>query len=122
MIGYIALAAVCVVVFLFVLQPLLSPRRAATAPVPARVADLLARRQYLMVAIQDVDFDFSSGKIGVEEYGETRSRFLREAAQVLRDLERESGEVDEEIELEILQLRARARVNQQAADSAPTAP
>lgn len=109
MTGYIVLAIAAVAVFAFVLHPLLRPRREVVTTVPARVADLQARRQYLMQAIRDVDFDFASGKMLDEEHRETRNAYIREAAGVLRDLERETSELDDDIEIEILQLRAMAR-------------
>ena len=108
MTGYIALACVTIAVFLFVLEPLLMGRREVVPSVPARVADLQARRRYLLEAIRDVDFDRASGKVGDDEYRETRHRYLREAALVSRELERESVSVDDEIELEIMKLRAMA--------------
>lgn len=114
MIGYLILAVAAILVFAFVLQPMLSSQRHTMTVVPARIADLQARRQYLMQAIRDVDFDFASGKMAEEEHQETRSAYIREAAVVLRDLEKETGGIDEEIEVEILQLRAMARQSQMA--------
>src|SRR6185312_203160 len=116
MIGYLILAVVVVAVAAFVLKPLLTSQRQVAVSVPARYADLQARRQYLLQAIRDVDFDFASGKMLDEEYRETRTNYIREAAVVLRDLEKETGGVDEEIDVEILQLRAMARNVQLATD------
>jgi hypothetical protein len=109
MIGYSILAVVVIAVFAFVLRPLLTSQRQLAVSVPARFADLQARRQYLMQAIRDVDFDFASGKMNDEEYQETRTNYIREAAVVLRDLETETGGLNDEIDVEILQLRALAR-------------
>jgi hypothetical protein len=109
MIGYLILAVVVISVAAFVFRPLLSSQRELAVSVPARFADLQARRQYLLQAIRDVDFDFASGKMLEDEYRETRTNYIREAAVVLRDLEKESGGLDEEIDVEILQLRALAR-------------
>ncbi|MBX5444026.1 hypothetical protein [Sphaerobacter sp.] len=107
--GYIVLLAVTVVVFAFVLQPLLSARRRPVSIPPARLADLQARRAYLLDAIREVDFDYSMGKVTEAEYQEVRGRYLREAAEVLRELERESSAVDAEIEREIARLQELAR-------------
>ncbi|HEX3723140.1 MAG TPA: hypothetical protein VHV31_10135 [Nitrolancea sp.] len=109
MIGYLILAVVVLAVAAFVLRPLMTSQRETAVSVPARFADLQARRHYLLQAIRDVDFDFASGKMLEEEYQETRSNYIREAAVVLRDLEKESGGLDEQIDVEILQLRALAR-------------
>ena len=108
MLGYLALGAVSIAIFLFVLEPLISSEREQAAAAPARIADLRARRQYLIDAIRDVDFDHASGKVNDEEYRETRGRFLREAALVSRDLDQVSGNLEDEIEVEIMRLRALA--------------
>ncbi len=121
MIGYLILAVAAILVFAFVLQPLFSSQRNTVTTLPARVADLQARRQYLMQAIRDVDFDYASGKTADDEYQETRTEYIREAAVVLRDLEKETGGIDEEIEVEILQLRAMARKSQSTAEKEPAA-
>lgn len=110
MLGYTILLICAIAAFLFILEPLLRARRRGTALVPpARLADLQARRAYLLDGIRDLDFDYSMGKVGAEEYGETRNRYIREAAEVLRDLERETSVVDQEIDAEIARLRALAR-------------
>lgn len=116
MIGYLILAVAAILVFAFVLRPLLSSQRQAATIIPARIADLQARRQYLMQAIRDVDFDYASGKMADDEHEETRTAYIREAAVVLRDLEKETGGIDDEIEVEILQLRAMARQSQLTAE------
>ncbi len=118
MIGYVVLAIAAIAVFAFVLQPLVQSRRRPDSDIlvlPARIADLQARRQYLMQAIRDVDFDHASGKMLDDEHQEARTAYIREAAAVLRDLERESSEFDDEIEIEILRLQAMARQSQAAA-------
>jgi hypothetical protein len=120
MIGYMVLAAVVIAVAVFVLWPLLRSQRQIAVSVPARIADLQARRQYLVQAIRDVDFDHASGKMLDEEYQETRGKYVREAAIVLRDLEKEAGGFDEEINVEILQLRALARNVQLSSNQEPS--
>lgn len=103
------LLALTVVVFSFVLRPLVAPSRRRLAPVPAPLADLLARRSYLVDAIRDVDFDFSMGKVTQAEYESTRGRFMREAAEVLRELDQQAGTVNATIDREIAELQALAR-------------
>jgi hypothetical protein len=114
MIGYVALAAVAICVFLFVMEPLIVRQPQGAMAAPARLADLRARRQYLLDALRDVDFDRASGKVGDEEYRETRARYLREAALVARELERENEHLDEDLQLEILRLQALASTDQPA--------
>jgi hypothetical protein len=105
----IILFVLTIAVFSFVLRPLVTPRRRQLAPVPAPLADLLARRSYLVDAIRDVDFDYSMGKVTLAEYESTRGRFMREAAEVLRDLNQQSGTLDAKINREIAELQALAR-------------
>lgn len=109
MMEYIALAAISILVFAFVLQPLIGAGHRAPSEMPARVTDLRARRHYIMQAIRDVDFDYDSGKVSEEVYQETRSRFIREAAMVMSELEQETGNSDPTFDQEIRQLRDRAR-------------
>lgn len=109
MIGYLVLIAVAIGVFAFVLQPLLGARRRAVVITPSRLADLQARRGYLLEAIRDVDFDYSVGKLTEAEYRETRGRFVREAADVLRELDQETSVLDAQIDDEILRLRELVR-------------
>ena len=118
-IGYMILGVVTVLVFAFVLQPLLGARKGAVVVTPQRLADLRARRVYLLDAIRDAEFDYSLGKVGDAEYHEMRARYIREAAEVLRELEQESGAVDREIDREILQLRERARRPVSPPEAAP---
>lgn len=113
MIWYAVLTACAILIFFFVLQPLFHGHgRERLAP--ARLADLLARREYLIEAIHDVDFDYSTGKVAEAEYHETRNRFIREAAVVLRELESESSQFDRQIDDEIAKLRELARGSQSA--------
>lgn len=120
MVWYLVLTLCAILTFVFVLQPLFHGHgRERLAP--ARLADLLARREYLIEAIHDVDFDFSTGKVAKAEYFDTRDRFIREAAVVLRELESESSRFDRQIDNEIAQLRELAR-GSQPADGGTIAP
>mgnify|MGYP001468048104 CR=1 FL=1 len=109
MIGYVVLVVLGILVFGFVLQPLLSGRSERIVSTPERIADLRARRAYLLEAIRDVDFDHDAGKVSEEEYTEASGRFVHEAALVLRELDQLTGQVEQEIEQEIAQLRQAAR-------------
>lgn len=116
MIGYIALIAVTILVFAFVLHPLLFGQYEAVEMPSGRVADLSARRQYILDSLREVEFDFASGKVGEAEYQETRSRYVQEAAVVLRELDNQSRQLDEEIDAEIAELRRAARSGRSSQD------
>lgn len=117
MVWYAVLTVCAIVMFVFVLQPLFHGHGHERLA-PARLADLLARREYLIEAVHDVDFDYSTGKVGQAEYTETRNRFIREAAVVLKELESESTRFDRQIDDEIAQLREMARGVQPPGDGA----
>lgn len=118
MIYVIILLVLTVAVFSFVLRPLVTPGRRRLTPVPAALADLLARRSYLVDAIRDVDFDYSMGKVTQAEYDATRGRFMQEANEVLRDLNQQSGTLDAKINREIAELQALARKSAGSLDRA----
>jgi rubrerythrin len=83
------LLAVFVLVALFVARPFLERRR---VPTGVRVEDherssLLAERDRLIGALQELDFDQTLGKIPTEDYPAMRSDLLQKAAEVLRRLD-----------------------------------
>lgn len=86
--------ALAVVVGLFVSRPFLSSR--PVRPVVESVdstqeghhrSTLLAERDRLLNALQELDFDHGLGKIPAEDYQPQRSSLLQRAANVLRELD-----------------------------------
>jgi hypothetical protein len=74
------------------------------------VDELIARRDALYAALKDAEFDRETGKLADEDYQIVRSRYMTEAAQVLRQLDRLAPEaeaaLDVEIESAIAELRS----------------
>jgi hypothetical protein len=72
--------------------------------------ELLSRRDALYAMLQDAEFDHNMGKLGDVDYQAVRARAMREAAQVLHQLDRLTPEaeatVDREIEQAVSRLRA----------------
>lgn len=118
MLVYIFLIGFSLAVFAVVLQPLLDARRRYTPPPVNTLNDLRARRSYLLEALRDVELDFATGKASEGHYAETRKSYLREAAEVQRQLDQMQDRLDTDIEREIAELRAAAR--QQQADEERT--
>ncbi|HCE16656.1 MAG TPA: hypothetical protein DEQ80_02235 [Anaerolinea thermolimosa] len=113
--------ALAVLVGLFISQPFFrsfkeripSPDTARVDSVEHRRSALLAERDRLFSALQDLDFDFALGKIPEEDYPGQRAELLRHAAGVLRELDVLEGHqaetaVEERIEREVAARRADA--------------
>lgn len=113
MIVAVVLVLLSLIIFAMVLQPLLEARRRYSPPPQNTLYDLRARRTYLLEALRDVELDFSTGKVERAQYEETRKVYLREAAEVQRQLEQMQDRLDSDIEQEIAQLREVARHQQE---------
>lgn len=74
------------------------------------VDELVARRDAIYAALKDAEFDRETGKLADEDYQIVRSRYMTEAAQVLRQLDRLAPEaeaaLDAEIESAVAELRS----------------
>lgn len=94
----IALAAVA-----FVAAPLFlgvgrTPRPvAAEAPDSLEMQDVLAEKETMYAAIQELDFDFKSGKLSEEDHQSLRQRYEARAATLLQAIDalRAAGEKPE---------------------------
>ena len=98
-----------VAIVVFVGQPLLM--RAFPSPSMAVARQdferLSVQKETLYSAIQDLDFDFQTGKVDREDYAALRHRLEAEAIQILRQIDRVDplAELDGELERQILALR-----------------
>ncbi len=118
---YLLLIVVSLAIFALVLQPLLEARRRYTPPPQNTLNDLRTRRTYLLEALRDVELDYATGKAEPEHYEETRKSYLREAAEVQRQLDQMQDRLDTDIEREINELRDVARQQNLAQDRASEA-
>lgn len=109
MLVYVVIVLVSLAIFAMVFQPLLDARRRFAPPPRNTINDLRARRRYLLEALRDVELDYSTGKADASEYEETRRSYLREAAQVQRELDQLNDQLDSDIDREIAELREVAR-------------
>lgn len=77
--------AVLALVGLFVSRPFIESRRAyAISAEEHEISHLLAERDSLITALQELDFDHVLGKIPTEDYPNMRAALLTHAADVLR--------------------------------------
>ncbi len=81
------------VVVAFVAAPFfLVPRHVAPAaggenPMPEPLRELLAEKETVYAAIQELDFDFKSGKLSAEDHQTLRQRHEAEAAVLLQRID-----------------------------------
>ena len=75
---------------------------------------LSLQKETIYTAIRDLDFDFQTGKVDTNDYGELRRHLEEEAVQLLRRIDEVDplAGLDDEIERQILALR-----NQQQASN-----
>jgi type II secretory pathway component PulM len=109
MLVYLVIIVVSLGIFALVFQPLLEARRRYSPPPQNTLNDLRARRRYLLEALRDVELDYATGKAEAAHYEETRKTYLREAAEVQRQLDQLQDRLDTDIEREIAELRDAAR-------------
>jgi hypothetical protein len=90
--------AVAVLVGMYISRPFAS-RRASSEPLirPAREevdirrSSLLAERDRVLTALQDLEFDYTLGKIPAEDYPVQRAELFKAGAEALRELDEISG-------------------------------
>lgn len=90
-------------VALFIARPLMEKRSVVVSQEEHELSALLAERDRLLNALQELDFDYAMGKIPEEEYPAQRSVLLQRGAEVLRkldELQGTSAEQDADLRLE----------------------
>ncbi|MEJ5223054.1 MAG: zinc ribbon domain-containing protein [Anaerolineales bacterium] len=80
--------ALALLVGVYVAQPfLVRSRRKVVSAEEHELSGLLAERDRLITALQELDFDFTLGKIPSEDYPAMRAMLLQRGADVLRKLD-----------------------------------
>lgn len=117
------LLAILLLAALFVARPFLQSRNLKAVSAEEReFSSLLAERDRLITALQELDFDHVLHKIPAEDYPAMRAELLQKAAEVLRTLDSfqtESAPTDAEsrVEAAIAARRADAALTPEADDS-----
>lgn len=75
------------VIVLFVTRPFFKRRRVRAGESNREISSLLAERERLLTALEELDFDQSLGKIPDEDYPTQRALLLQKGADVLRQLD-----------------------------------
>jgi hypothetical protein len=74
-------------IVIFVTRPFFERRRLRAAEISRDISFLLAERERLLTALQELDFDQSLGKIPAEDYPTQRAAILQKGADILRRLD-----------------------------------
>ena len=83
--------AVLVPVMLFIARPLMERSATAVTAEEHEYSALLAERDRILNSLQELDFDYTLGKIPNEEYPAQRTNLLRRGAEILRRIDAYEG-------------------------------
>ena len=94
------LLGILVVVMLFIFQPFIDERKhkvLITQALPSlekemHVSSMLAERDRILRALQELDFDFNLGKIPEEDFPTQRQFLLQKGAEIIKKLDEISGD------------------------------
>ncbi len=81
------LLALLILIALFVTRPFMLRTPAAQVDDAHVVSALLAERDRILNALQEIDFDYTLGKIPAEDYPAQRAKLLQRGAAILRQLD-----------------------------------
>jgi hypothetical protein len=94
------LLGILVIVVLFIFQPFIDERKnkvLITQALPSiekemHISSMLAERDRILRALQELDFDFTLGKIPEEDYPTQRQFLLQKGAELIKKLDEISGD------------------------------
>ncbi len=81
------LLALLVLVAIFIARPLLDRKARAVSEEEQTLSTWLARRDRVIDALQELDFDFKLGKIPEADYPAQRTYLLQQGADILKNLD-----------------------------------
>lgn len=103
----------------FIAQPLMGRRGVGVIQEERHLSELLAERDRVLTTLQDLDMDYTMGKILGEDYQTQRAMLVNYGAGVLKEIDELRGtlgeeipEMDLEIEIETAVARLRRGVDQ----------
>jgi hypothetical protein len=79
--------AVLIAVAMYLYSPFVSSGRRTAAIESQEISSLMAERDRVINALQELDFDFNLGKIPAEDYPSQRASLLQKGAEILRKLD-----------------------------------
>jgi len=81
------LLALLILTAAFIARPLLERKAVAVSEEEQTLSALLARRDRILDALQELDFDYKLGKIPEGDYPQSRAALLQQGADVLKRLD-----------------------------------
>ncbi|GAB4474202.1 MAG: hypothetical protein Kow0088_10090 [Anaerolineales bacterium] len=81
------LFGILLLVIIYIARPFLLHRATLVSKEEHTLSALLAEKERLLNAIQELDFDYTLGKIPAEDYPGQRSALITEAAQVIQQID-----------------------------------
>jgi rubrerythrin len=90
--------AVLIPVVIFIARPLMERKSTAVTVEEHDYSALLAERDRVLTALQELEFDHNLGKIPEEEYPTQRASLMRYGAEILRQIDEYEGLPDEKTE------------------------
>lgn len=87
-------SGIAILVGLYLYSPLLEQRGRRVTAEEHELSSLLAERDRVVNALQELDFDFKLGKIPEEDYPVQRAALLQKGADILRKLDTLSLQAD----------------------------
>jgi hypothetical protein len=108
MVGVIVALLISFAALAYVLWPLLKPGPAPVIVENDRLTDLVGRKDAVLTAIKELEFDYRMGKLSDEDYQRLDQRLRRQAIGLMQQIEKlapESAQMDAQIEAEIARLR-----------------
>lgn len=93
----------------FIARPLLAPH--TPAPAHSHTAQLNAEHESLLIALRELDFDHSTGKVADEDYAQQRAALVARGVALLQQLDEQvqalAPSAEEQLEAEVRTARAR---------------
>lgn len=114
------LLALAILVSLFIARPLMQ-QRTTTLVTRAEhdLSALLAERDRVLTALQELDFDYTLQKIPEEDYPSQRAALLQKGAEILRELDSLQSRVAAKVEADPVESALSERRRARAAASSP---
>lgn len=109
----------------YVLWPLIDPNADVVVVEDDRLTELISRKDALLSAIKDLEFDYQVGKLSEEDYQRFNQRLRRQAVAYIQQIEKlapETASLDEALEAEIARQRQVQDGRSGAADAKPARP
>lgn len=104
----VAAALLSLAALLYIVWPLLQPGPAPVIVEDDRLSELIGRKDDMLKAIKDLEFDYQVGKLSEEDYARFDQRLRRQAIGLLQQIDQvipEVNRLDDSLEAEIQQRR-----------------